>query len=155
MEESTYMKIHGIRFILGFGLFLVYILFIANYKVATVSSKTWMTAIVLLLVFGIILPWLISAVCFRRYARLARRDVVNTFFIAPNVGLFTTLTIPPLYVLWMTAAQDDMFIAENWSIILVTCLYYALNINVNLLGLWHAKRLKTRYAGVVVRRGQL
>ena len=89
------------------------------------------------------------------YARLARRDVVNTFFIAPNVGLFTTLTIPPLYVLWMTAAQDDMFIAENWSIILVTCLYYALNINVNLLGLWHAKRLKTRYAGVAVRRGQL
>ena len=41
-----------------------------------------------------------------------------------------------------------MFIAENWSIMLITTLYYALNINVNLLQLWHAKKLKTQYAEI-------
>ena len=155
MNEAEYMKIHGIRFLVGFGLFLVYIFFIANFSVTTPSSQTWMATIVILLFAGIVTPWLISAVFFRRYSRLSPRNVINSFFVAPNVGLFSTLTIPPLYVIWMTAKLDDLWIGENWSIILITILYYGLNINVNLLQLWHAKKLKTGSEGVTQRRGQL
>ena len=146
MDEVTYMKIHGIRFLVGFGLFLIYILFIASWEVVTPSSQAWMTLIVILLSFGIILPWVITGVFFRRYRNLARHQVINSFFVAPNVGLFSTLTIPPLYVICKSGS--GMFIAENWSIMLITTLYYALNINVNLLQLWHAKKLKTQYAEI-------
>ena len=72
--------------------------------------------------------------------------MINSFFVAPNVGLFSTLTIAPLYVICKSGS--GMFIAENWSIMLITTLYYALNINVNLLQLWHAKKLKTQYAEI-------
>ena len=133
MNEAEYMKIHGIRFLVGFGLFVLYMLFIMNWSVTTPSSQTWMTTLIILLFTGIIAPWLISAVFFRRYSRLTRANVINSFFVAPNVGLFSTLTIPPLYVIVMTARLDDLWIGENWSIILIVILYYGLNINVNLL----------------------
>ena len=47
MDEPTYMGIHGIRFIVGFALFLVYIIPIANFNIATETSETWIFAIIL------------------------------------------------------------------------------------------------------------
>ena len=128
MDESRYMKFHGCRFLLGFVLAFAYLVPITNWQAKTESSQSWMMVNMLLLMSGVIPPWMISAYYMRRFHLLDQHGITRTFFPAPVTGLFATLTVPPIYLIYTTATTKGLFDSDNVLSILLTINYFLTNI---------------------------
>ena len=128
MDESRYLKLHGYRFGFGFVQAFTYIFVITSIQPSTDSGRSWMLVNVILLISGVVIPWMISAFYMRRY-RLYEQDYLpKTFLPAPLAGLLATLILPQIYLIYQIMTTSDMLISSNGFLILLTLIFFGSNV---------------------------
>ena len=94
---------------------------------------------VVLLISGVVIPWMISAFYMRRY-RLYEQDYLpQTFLPAPLAGLLATLILPQIYLIYQIMTTSDMLKSSNGFLILLTLIFFGSNVLVCALQIRQAR----------------